>query len=134
MSCQGPSAFACDCSLGGPCGCVSPSTPLSFEEYQLGAKTTDTTSHLEWDYYAMAIAGEAGEILEHIKKATRDDGGLLTDERRQKVIKEMGDVLWYLALTADRLDIKLGAVAQINLDKLAARAQNGTLHGDGDER
>lgn len=125
----------CGCTYGEKsCGCGSLPSILTLDEYQRGARSTDTTSHLEWDYYALAIAGEAGEILEHIKKSKRDDDGGLTDERREKVIKEMGDVLWYLAMTAERLGIPLSEVAQINLDKLAARKVNGTLHGDGDDR
>jgi NTP pyrophosphatase (non-canonical NTP hydrolase) len=124
---------SCEITLGGGCGCSPPSS-LTLKQYQEGALNTDTTSNFEWDYYAVAVAGEAGEILEHVKKNLRDDGGELTEERREKIIKEMGDVLWYLAVCADRLDVGLDEVAQINLDKLAARKENGTLHGDGDDR
>jgi NTP pyrophosphatase (non-canonical NTP hydrolase) len=119
--------------LESACGC-STLPLLTLKQYQEGALNTDTTSNFEWDYYAVAVAGEAGEILEHVKKNLRDDGGELSSERREKIIKEMGDVLWYLAVCADRLDVGLDEVAQINLDKLAARKENGTLHGDGDDR
>jgi NTP pyrophosphatase (non-canonical NTP hydrolase) len=125
----------CGCTYGeGPCGCGSLPATLDFQTYTAGALLTDTTSDFPWDYFAVAIGGEAGEILEHVKKSKRDDGGILTPERREKIIKEMGDVLWYLAVCAHRLNIGLDEVAQINLDKLAARKENGTLHGDGDDR
>lgn len=124
----------CSCTYGeSACGCATLPV-LTLKQYQEGALNTDTTSNFEWDYYAVAVAGEAGEILEHVKKNLRDDGGELSSERREKIIKEMGDVLWYLAVCADRLDVGLDEVAQINLDKLAARKENGTLHGDGDDR
>ena len=39
-------------------------------------------------------------MAEKIKKAIRDDGGVLTDERRKAVAAELGDVLWYVAQLA----------------------------------
>ena len=58
----------------------------------------------------------------------------LTDERRASLIKEMGDVLWYLSQVATEIDISLDEVAQLNIEKLASRRERDVLHGSGDDR
>lgn len=58
----------------------------------------------------------------------------LSEERRQKIEKELGDTLWYAAQVATEIGVSLGDVADGNLTKLAARRDANTLHGDGDER
>jgi NTP pyrophosphatase (non-canonical NTP hydrolase) len=64
----------------------------------------------------------------------RDDGGTLTDERRQAMSKELGDVLWYVAQIATELGLDLDEVAQANLEKLLSRQRRGVLSGSGDDR
>lgn len=85
-------------------------------------------------YPALGLAGEAGEVAEHAKKAIRDDGGQVSDERRLAMAKELGDVLWYVAQLAGELGLDLDEIAQTNLDKLLSRQQRGVLSGDGDDR
>jgi NTP pyrophosphatase (non-canonical NTP hydrolase) len=80
------------------------------------------------------ITGEGGELAELVKKMIRDDEGVLTDERRDKGIKELGDLLWYAAKAARDLGVPLSEVAQINLDKLRDRQARGVLRGSGDDR
>ena len=58
----------------------------------------------------------------------------LTEERRQKLLKELGDTLWYAAQIATELNVNLGDVAQANLDKLAARRESDLIHGEGSDR
>ena len=87
-----------------------------------------------WIYPALGLAGESGEICEKIKKAIRDDGGQMTEERRTLLAKELGDVLWYVATMCSELKLDLDEVASGNLAKLAARQANGKLHGSGDLR
>jgi hypothetical protein len=60
-------------------------------------------------YVTTGLNGEAGEIAEHAKKALRDDGGELTDERKAALLAELGDVCWYCARTAREAAFKLGA-------------------------
>lgn len=114
---------------------------MTFEEYENKAGETavypGSDSPLGLMYVALKMNGEAGEFAEHVGKALRDDGlgdKGLTPERRQLLIKEVGDVLWYLSAAAYELDIDLATVAQINLDKLADRANRGKLSGSGDNR
>lgn len=100
-------------------------------------------------YVALKGAGEAGEFAEHVGKAMRDDafgqiiqppdqdsyfGGKLTDERREKLILEAGDDLWYLAAKCNELGVTLSEVARRNLEKLNGRTKRGTLGGSGDDR
>lgn len=78
--------------------------------------------------------GEAGEVQGKIKKVLRDDDGVVTDEKRNAILGELGDVMWYLSQTCTELGIDLEEVALNNLEKLASRKQRGTLKGSGDER
>jgi len=82
----------------------------------------------------LGLCGEAGECAEKVKKAIRDDGGILTPERTVALASELGDVLWYLAQLATEAGLDLDEVAQLNLDKLAARQAANVLHGSGDNR
>jgi NTP pyrophosphatase (non-canonical NTP hydrolase) len=85
-------------------------------------------------YPALGLTGEAGEVSELIKKMIRDDGGVLTEERRQKLAKELGDVLWYVAVVAYEAGLMLGDVARGNIDKLQSRQQRGQISGSGSDR
>ena len=94
---------------------------MEFNEYQKKAGETAVYPKIGGKgflYPAIGLAGETGEILEKIKKMFRDEGGELSDERRADIVKELGDVLWYVAMLAKELDEKLGDVAQKNIDKL----------------
>lgn len=97
-------------------------------------------------YPALGLAGESGEVAEKIKKEIRDGckgescedmscpGPFESKEFKDKVIKEMGDVLWYLASLAEDLGVKLETVAKVNLEKLAKRKEENKLQGNGDNR
>lgn len=89
-------------------------------------------------YCALKLNGEAGELAEHVGKAMRDDGLLdtayLKPERRDLIVKEIGDCLWYLSALCNELNISLNEVATINLIKLRDRQLRGTQRGSGDNR
>ena len=53
---------------------------------------------------------------------------------RTDIAKELGDVLWYVAVLADYLDLSLDDIATANLAKLACRQGRGVLGGTGDDR
>lgn len=82
----------------------------------------------------LGLVGEAGEAADKIKKIIRDKGGYASDEDRQAIAKELGDVLWYLANVARYLDISLSEIAEGNIDKLSSRKKRNKLHGEGDDR
>lgn len=85
-------------------------------------------------YPALGLAGEAGEVADKLKKVIRDNEGVLTDSVRDAVAKELGDVLWYVAVLASELDYNLNEVAAINVAKLSSRKERGVLTGSGDNR
>ncbi len=70
---------------------------------------------------ALGRAGEAGEVVELVKK--RLFHGHVLD--RTKLTHELGDVLWYLGQLASAAGITLDEVAKANLAKLAARYPEG---------
>lgn len=85
-------------------------------------------------YAALGLCGEAGEVAENFKKAIRDDGGEITAKRRQKILLELGDVLWYLNECAISIGSSLEEVARANNDKLQKRAEQDRLKGEGSAR
>src|SRR5271170_4621866 len=108
---------------------------MEFNEYQRLSRRTAEYPREAWlAYPALGLAGEAGEVAEHAKKAIRDDGGEIGGERCAAMAKELGDVLWYVAQLATELGLDLDEVAQSNLDKLLSRQRRGVLSGSGDER
>ena len=85
-------------------------------------------------YPALGLCGESGEVAEKVKKAMRDDGGVLTPERRDALAAELGDVLWYVVHVATEAGLDLDEIAAANLSKLLSRQSRGVLQGSGDAR
>jgi len=108
---------------------------MELSEYQRRSRRTAEYPREAWlAYPALGLAGEAGEVAEHAKKAIRDDGGVVGEERRAAIAKELGDVLWYVAQLASELDLDLDTIAAANLEKLLSRQRRGVLSGSGDDR
>ena len=109
---------------------------LSFQQYETRAGETARypgRGSGSLVYPVLGLNGEAGEVAEKLKKIVRDRGGEVGDERAA-LIKELGDVLWYVAACCHELGVSMEEVAQGNLEKLASRRERGVLHGSGDER
>jgi len=113
---------------------------MDFNKYQKECRKTDVGTAAQdclepgWLYYTLGIAGEAGELTEKVKKLFRDKHGVIDQEFRDNIIKEMGDVLWYMARFSDQFEIEFNDVAKTNIEKLASRKDRGKLHGEGDDR
>ena len=109
---------------------------LSFKEYQASARSTAIYPEIEHraTYPILGLTNEAGELAGKWKKVFRDDGGVVTDEVADELKAELGDCLWYLAMTAFELGFDLQDVATENLNKLHDRKRRNTLRGSGDTR
>ncbi len=109
---------------------------MDLSDYQARSRATavypDAGSNLL--YPTLGLCGEAGEVAEKVKKMVRDDGGVLSDDRRAALAKELGDVLWYVAQLATEARLDLDAIAGANLDKLLSRQSRNVLQGSGDDR
>jgi NTP pyrophosphatase (non-canonical NTP hydrolase) len=89
-------------------------------------------------YPALGLAGESGEVAEKVKKLWRNDGHTggahISAEKKQELVKELGDVLWYVNAMCRELGVEMADVAQQNATKLADRARRGVIHSAGDNR
>jgi NTP pyrophosphatase (non-canonical NTP hydrolase) len=108
---------------------------MTFAEYQIAAlKTGDLTRKNELYHLVLGLVGETGEIAEKMKKLIRDHASDESKIDRNDIKKELGDVLWYIAVLAEYLGIKLEDIAAFNVQKLADRQKRGVLGGSGDNR
>jgi NTP pyrophosphatase (non-canonical NTP hydrolase) len=112
---------------------------MQLDEYQKAAGQTaiypDRGNNIV--YPILGLVGETGEICEKLKKEIRDQGNtklILTQSKRQEIVKEMGDVLWYLSELAANFGVTLEEVGAMNIKKLKERKEKGTLKGSGDDR
>lgn len=82
----------------------------------------------------LGLVGESGEVAEKFKKIIRDKQGIISEDDKQNITKELGDILWYVAVVADYLHVPLQMVALENLNKLNDRRQRNVQRGNGDNR
>ena len=88
-------------------------------------------------YLTLGLCGESGEVAEKIKKYVRENGPLQNTypiQYKEALIRELGDVLWYLANLAKALNVPLNYVATKNIEKIQKRLENNTIKGEGDDR
>lgn len=71
---------------------------MDFKTYQTESRKTATYPGLDKDisYPLMGLCGECGELFEKFKKVLRDNNGVMSQERIDGIIGELGDSLWYL--------------------------------------
>lgn len=106
-----------------------PLAPLLARDYQreVGRTLIDapdftlTPQEMMLAWNALGLAGEAGEAADCIKKAVFHRHGVDLDKLR----KELGDVLWYVAAIATKLNLTLDDVMVANIEKLKARYPEG---------
>ena len=97
---------------------------MTINEYQQLALRTESHTNSDLDRIlqgVMGLAGESGECVDLVKKFVFQGHSLDSEH----LIKELGDVAWYLALTADAIGCSLEDVLEINIKKLEARYPDG---------
>ena len=109
---------------------------MDFKTYQKKARKTALYPNLGSNavYPTLGLVGEAGEVAEKVKKVIRDKNGIFDDESKNGIMKELGDVLWYLSNLCTEFNFNLDEVALKNLEKLKSRKIKGTISGSGDDR
>lgn len=118
---------------------------MTLNEYQKEAMTTCLPSSENFSYMMLNLVGEVGEFASKVGKSIRKGHAEIcrnklsmigdTDmlfEQEQELKKEAGDILWQLSGVCSVLGWSLEDVAQLNLNKLAARKAIGTIDGNGD--
>lgn len=122
---------------------------MDFNEYQAAAQTTalyldgikkrfpelpeDIMKMLGVSYAGLGM-GETGEVQGKVKKIIRDCGGIINDQHKEEIKKELGDCLWYVAAMCTELGIDMNNVAESNIKKLFSRKERNVLQGSGDNR
>jgi len=109
---------------------------MDFTDYQKKAKQTAKYPIIGHGviYPTLGLTNEAGEVAGKIKKVFRDKDGVISEETRDALKAELGDVLWYLAQVATELNLSLDEIAEYNIAKLLDRQARGKIQGDGDNR
>ncbi|WP_268913841.1 nucleoside triphosphate pyrophosphohydrolase family protein [Lentilactobacillus sp. SPB1-3] len=90
---------------------------MDFNEYQKAANRTLMGKEQVLTNCALGLTGESGEVADLIRKYTFNSEKLDHDE----IVKEMGDVLWYLSQIAEWADIPFDEVASDNINRLKQR-------------
>jgi NTP pyrophosphatase (non-canonical NTP hydrolase) len=113
---------------------------MQFSQYSSQAITTLLTSHgmdgMEPALVSQVfgLVGESGEVAEKFKKLIRDKNGNIDEADRQEILKELGDILWYINSVSHLLGSSLEEVADKNLKKVLSRKERGVTQGSGDNR
>jgi NTP pyrophosphatase (non-canonical NTP hydrolase) len=106
---------------------------MDFEEYK---KECQRTSGIFDNYaeslccYSMGLAGEAGEVVDYVKKLVFHGHKF----SKEKLIEELGDVLWYFAMFTSICDLQIDEIMRKNIEKLYKRYPNGFSKSDSIER
>lgn len=103
---------------------------MELKKYQYEVSRTMNRSEFALANYSMGLAGEAGELIDMFKKSLFHGHAM----DREEVIKELGDVMWYVSAIANEIDLDLDEVAERNVAKLRKRYPNGFNQADSIKR
>lgn len=92
-----------------------------YQELALRTSRNDLTSQAHLMNGCLGLAGEAGECCDLLKKHQFQDGR----DIKEKMIDELGDVLWYVSETATALGVWMDDIAEHNIEKLKKRYPEG---------
>ena len=104
------------------------------EQFDLFAQEKYKASDPAFMAKVLGLVGEAGETAEKFKKILRDKAGEISEEDKLEILKELGDVLWYIATITRYLGADFQTVTDMNIKKLSKRLEDNKLHGSGDNR
>lgn len=109
---------------------------MNLNDYQTAALRTANPKDKKNELFhlLLGLCGEAGEIAEKAKKIVRDKDSDFSEWDRDDMIKELGDVMWHVAVLANYFGIPLDEIGEKNIAKLADRLKRGAIGGSGDNR
>lgn len=99
-----------------------------------GNESEDEYISANYIYPALGLGGETGEAVDKIKKIVRNKYGIITQEDRENISKELGDILWYIQQMAYELEIPFDDIACLNIKKLEDRKKRNVIKSEGDNR
>ena len=113
---------------------------MNFSEYQKESFKTwypkEFTKELDGKFgkgfvqAVFGLCGESGEVVDKIKKSTRDGIEIDTAE----IGKELGDCLYYITRIGEYFNLSLEMIATMNIDKLKDREKRNKISRSGDNR
>ena len=98
---------------------------MTIKEYQRKAMRTATPKCYNTANAALGLTGEAGEVADEVKKCMYQGHPW----QPSKIIEELGDVLWYVTLMAELMNVPLEYIVQANIEKLERRYPDGFFAG-----
>lgn len=104
---------------------------MNLRDYQELVARFALPTALNREYLSLGLASEAGEVAGLIAKAVRDNAGNVS---RDALKKELGDVLWFVAVLGSHYKIDMLDIATTNINKLRSRTERGVISGSGDDR
>lgn len=109
---------------------------MTNEEYQAFTKTTaiypDGVDG--FDYLILGMVAEAGEVAGKWAKWKRGDYVGNEEYLEEDMHKEVGDLLWFISQYCNETETTIGALMELNMNKLKDRQARGVLQGNGDTR
>ena len=98
-------------------------TPEIIEKYD--SFVFQSTDYPDSNYAVFGLGGETGEVIEVVKKLHRKYGNnwseLCDESEENRILDEMGDVLWYLVRITQLLGRDFSDVMKMNIEKLTQR-------------
>ena len=107
----------------------------AFDDYQEWAKSKAVyigESGIDFMYPILGLTSEVGEFNALFKRKIRGED--ISFDYLGQAKKELGDILWYLAMCAYECDLSLSEIVEANKEKLESREKRNTLKGSGDDR
>ncbi|GGO14546.1 nucleotide pyrophosphohydrolase [Microbispora rosea subsp. aerata] len=108
---------------------------MSAELEHLAARMREFVRDRDWERFhtpknlAMALAGEAGELVAEFQWLTPEESRDLDEDALRRVRAELGDVTLYLVRLADVLGVDLAEAANAKLDDNERRYDPETYRG-----
>ncbi len=103
-------------------------------EYEKAIAITDIyPENKKPEIYVLGLCSEAGEVADKLQKIIRDKNGKY-EVRDEKILKELGDVLWNLVRTGSWFGYTLDEIMIANYEKVKSRLKRDKISGSGDER